>query len=87
MTICYFNNLKQIRYSWTKKHELMLIFSLNKILPVEIINIIKDYLTKDKYTEYVYYFPFETEIQSCDIKLNCNIQRMYYVYNTEIKHN
>lgn len=87
LTICYYNNLKQVRPSWTRKHELMSIFSLNKILPIEIINIIKEYITKDKYTEYVYYFPFETEIQLYSIELNCYPKRMYYVYNTEIIHN
>lgn len=87
ITICYYNNLKQVRPSWTRKQELMLIFSLNKILPIEIINIIKEYITKDKHTEYVYYFPFEREIQLYSIELNCDPKRMYYVYNTEIMNN
>lgn len=87
LTVWCYNNLKQVRTSWTKKHDLTLIFCLNKILPIEMINIIKKYIDKNICMEYVYYFPFETyaENNTCDIKLNLSAKRTYYVLLQQLK--
>ena len=53
--ILYNRYLQSKRSLWTKKHSLTLEFSLNTILPLEIIYMIEEYV-KDKY-EYLYYFP------------------------------
>ncbi len=55
--IKYYGNLISKRYVWTKKHSLMLEYSLNKLLPKELIHVIEDYATNEIKYEYLYYFP------------------------------
>lgn len=78
--ISYNGNLKKVIHSWTKKRELNMLFSLNKILPNEIINIIKNYVLQNQYTEYLYYFSLtNSNIISPEIYVNCPIKRFYCV--------
>ena len=53
----YYKNLISKRYAWTKKHSLILEYSLNKFLPKDMINVIEDYATSEIKWEYLYYFP------------------------------
>lgn len=65
--ILYNRYLQSKRSLWTKKHSLTLEYSLNTILPLEIIYMIEEYV-KDRY-EYLYYFPIA---DYNDTTINCD---------------
>lgn len=53
----YYKNLISTPYVWSKKHSLTLEYSLNKLLPKDIINVIEGYVMSEIKSEYLYYFP------------------------------
>lgn len=57
------------KHMWSNKHKLMLTFSLNKILPTDIINEIDNYCKEYEY-EYLYWIPFDANALEQDIYCN-----------------
>lgn len=86
----FYGNIVHKKNLWTRKCSLTLEFILNKILPLELIHHIENFVNYDDYdnTEYLYYFPFDltnTHTNNInDINSQCMIH-FSYIHNVDIK--